>query len=160
MRFPIAAALALTVASSLHAQAPQPTQPTQPTVDPANAAPISGTWSYSNSAASTVARFVNAAAQPQLSISCVRLARQLVIAKPASVAAPFMLLWTSSTSRSYPASFDPATGVVSVRLAPYDPVLDAIAFSRARIAVTLTGTQPLVVPNEPEVTRVIEDCRA
>jgi hypothetical protein len=159
MRFPIAAALALAAAPSLHAQ-PLPVQAQPPAADPAGATPISGTWSYSNSAVSTVARFVNTTGQPQLTVSCVKSARQVVIAKPASGAAPFMLLWTSSTTRSYPASFDPATGVVSVRLAASDAMLDAIVFSRARFAVTLTGSPQLVLPNEPELTRVIEDCRA
>ena len=159
MRLKIAAALALAAAPSLHAQSP-PAQVPQGAVDPAGATPVFGTWSYSAGTGSTVARFVSATGQPQLTVSCVRSARQLVIAKPASAAAPFMLLWTSSAARSYPASFDPATGVVSVRLAASDTMLDAIVFSRARFAVTLTGSPQLVLPNEPELTRVIEDCRA
>ncbi|HKY85139.1 MAG TPA: hypothetical protein VJL90_00100 [Pseudorhodoplanes sp.] len=159
MRLKIAAALALAAAPSLHAQS-LPAQAPPPAPDPAGATPVSGTWSYSNGPASTVARFVSATGQPQLTVSCLRSARQLVIAKPASTAAPFMLLWTSSTTKSYPASFDPATGVVSVRLAASDAMLDAIVFSRARFAVTLTGSPQLVLPNEPELTRVIEDCRA
>ena len=159
MRLKIAAALALAATPSLHAQS-LPAQAPPPAPDPAGATPVSGTWSYSNGPASTLARFVSATGQPQLTVSCLRSARQLVIAKPASAAAPFMLLWTSSAARSYPASFDPATGVVSVRLAASDAMLDAIVFSRARFAVTLTGSPQLVLPNEPELTRVIEDCRA
>jgi hypothetical protein len=158
MRLKIAAALALAAAPSLHAQ-PVTAQAQPPAVDPAGATPISGTWSYSPGTVSTVARFVSATGQPQLTVTCVKSARQVVIAKPASGTAPFMLLWTSSAARSYPASFDPASGVVSVRLAASDAMLDAIVFSRARFAVTLTGSPQLVLPNEPELTRVIEDCR-
>jgi hypothetical protein len=40
-----------------------------------------------------------------------------------------------------------------------DPLLDAMAFSKGRFAVEVTGGAPLYVPAYPEVTRVIEDCR-
>ena len=40
-----------------------------------------------------------------------------------------------------------------------DPLLDAMAFSRGRFAVEVSGGPTLVVPAYPEVTRVIEDCR-
>jgi len=45
-------------------------------------------------------------------------------------------------------------------LPAYDGLLDAMSFSRGRIAVTVSGTPMLVVPAWPEVARVVEDCRA
>ena len=57
---------------------------------------------------------------------------------------------------------DPAAsrpGWITVRLAARDPLLDAIAFSRGRFSVEVTGLTPLYLPSWPELSRVIEDCR-
>ena len=48
---------------------------------------------------------------------------------------------------------------VTAELFALDPLLDAIAFSRGRFAVTMAGGSPLVVPAWPEAARTIEDCR-
>ena len=56
------------------------------------------------------ATFADAIGQPQLSVHCTRATRRVTIAKPASAAAPFLDVWTSSQTRSLPASFNPATG--------------------------------------------------
>ncbi|WP_299321379.1 hypothetical protein [Parasphingopyxis sp.] len=40
-----------------------------------------------------------------------------------------------------------------------DDYLDKIAFSRGRIAITVTGQPVVTVPNWPQMTRVFEDCR-
>jgi hypothetical protein len=162
MRFSIAAAFALAAASSLQAQtvAPRPAAPASaPAVDLSFATPAAGTWSYSSTAEGGQAVFRNSALA-QLTIQCTRSSRVVTIAKPASAAAPFLFLWTSNGARSFPASFDPATGQVSVRINGSDPILDAVAFSRGRVGVSITGTPALVVPAWPETARVIEDCRA
>lgn len=41
-----------------------------------------------------------------------------------------------------------------------DEYLDTIAFSRGRIAITVTGQTAVAIPNWPQMTRVFEDCRA
>jgi hypothetical protein len=48
---------------------------------------------------------------------------------------------------------------VTAELPAYDALLDAIAFSRGRISVTMPGGVPLVVPAWPEAARTVEDCR-
>jgi hypothetical protein len=97
---------------------------------------------------------------PQLTIRCDRLKRRVSMSKPATVAVPFLNVWTSSASRSVPASFDPTTNRVTIQFAAYDPLLDALAFSRGRLAVYVSGSPALVLPAWPEVARVVEDCRA
>lgn len=64
----------------------------------------------------------------------------------------------SSGTRNLPASFDPVTAGLSADLLPFDPLLDAIAFSRGRIAVGLPGTSAIVLPAWAEPARVVEDC--
>jgi hypothetical protein len=155
MRFRIAAALALLAASSLDAQTVAPA----PAADLSTATPIAGNWVYSQTADGSEASFVSASAMPQLTIRCTRATRRVTIAKPASGAAPFLNIWTNAQTRDLPASFNPATQRLSADVASFDPLLDAIAFSRGRFGVSVSGTPALVVPAWAEVARVVEDCR-
>jgi hypothetical protein len=152
MRFTIAAAFALLAASSLRAQ---------PAVaDLSTATPVAGSWSYSSTPAGSEASFMNPSALPQLTIRCTLATRRVSISKPASGAAPFLGLWTSAQTRNVPASFNPATARISADVNAYDPLLDAIAFSRGRFGVSVSSQPALVVPAWAEPQRVIEDCRA
>ena len=151
----IAAALALTAATSLHAQA----QTAASVATYATAVPIAGGWRYSAAADGSQAVFANASAQPQLSIRCTRSTRLVSISKPATGAAPFLFVWTSSNTRNLPASFKPATMQLVADVTAMDSILDSIAFSRGRIAVSASGSAALVFPSWPELIRVIEDCR-
>jgi hypothetical protein len=147
MRSVIAAALTLIAASSLDAQ------------DLGTATPIAGNWSYAATNDGGEASFSNAAGNSQLWVHCTRATRRVTIAKPASAAAPFLTVWTSSQSRSVAASFNPATARLTIDLGAYDPLLDAIATSHGRVGFSIAGQAALVVPPWAEAARVIEDCR-
>jgi hypothetical protein len=147
MRFPIAAAFALLAASALRAQ------------DFSTATPIAGNWTYARTTDGTEAVFANSAGSEQLRVHCTRGTRRVAISRPASAAAPFINIWTSSRSQSVASTVNPATGRLTIDLGSYDPLLDAIASSRGRVAFTVGAQPPLVVPPWAEVARVIEDCR-
>jgi hypothetical protein len=148
------AALALAASSSLSAQAV-----TASARDYTTAAPVGGNWTYAATPAGSEATFLGATNQPQVVLHCTRATRRVSIAKPASGAAPFLTIWTSSESRSAPASFNPATNRLTADFAAFDRLLDAIAFSRGRIAFAIGSAPALVVPPWSEISRVIEDCR-
>jgi hypothetical protein len=150
MRLAIAAILALSAAPSLNAQA---------ATDLATATPLAGSWSYSAIPGGSEAKFANTSGFPQLWVQCTRATRRIRIARPASGAAPFVSVWTSSQTRSVPSAFNPATGRLTIELAGFDPLLDAISSSRGRIGFAVGAQPPLVVPPWPEAARVIEDCR-
>ena len=150
MKLPILAALALIPLTSLQAQT---------VADYSTATPLGGSWSYVPTADGSEARFSNAYAQPQITIHCTRATRRVALAKPASAAAPFISIWTSSQSRSAPASFNPATNRLTAEFAAFDAFLDAIAFSRGRAAFSVGAAPALIVPVWSEISRVIEDCR-
>jgi hypothetical protein len=144
----ITAALALLVATSAHGQ------------DLSTATPIIGSWSYAVAPDGSEAAFTNETGSPQLLVHCTRATRRVTISRLASTAAPSISVWTSSLERSVPASFNAANNRLTIDLANFDPLLDAVVSSRGRVAFTV-GTQPsLVVPPWAEVARVIEDCRA
>jgi hypothetical protein len=151
MRFLIVAAFALTAAASAAAQ-------TVPNLSAAT--PISGDWTYTATADGSEARFADTANNPQLIVRCTRATRHVAISKPATAAAPAINVWTSSQTRSVPASFNPATARLSLDFQPYDALLDAISTSRGRIGFSVATQPALVVPPWPEIARVVEDCRA
>jgi hypothetical protein len=156
MRFTIAAAFALTAASSLHAQTAAPAS----ALDLSIATPQPGGWTYAATAGGSEASFLDANGRPQLFMRCVRANRIVTIARPATAAAPFLNVWTSNQTRNLPASYNPAIYRLSASLTAADPLLDAIAFSRGRFAVSVSGATALIVPAWEEPARVVEDCRA
>ena len=147
----LAAALALAVPASLAAQTPTP--------DLSTATTLGGNWTYATATGGSEATFADGSGNPQLWVHCTRATRRVTIAKPASAAVPFLNVWTSSLTCNVPASFNPATMRLTIELAAFDPLLDAIASSRGRVGFSI-GTQPaLVVPPWAEASRVFEDCR-
>ena len=122
-------------------------------------APIAGNWTYAPTSDGSEATFANASGQPQLTIRCTRSTRRVSILQNAAAPSPLIWIWTSSQSRNLPATYDAASGRVSVDFGAYDPFLDAIASSRGRVGFSTSGLAVLVVPPWTEVARVIEDCR-
>ena len=135
MRFAIAASFAAFSAPSLSAQT---AAPPAPATDFTYAIPLTGSWSYA--ATGGEATFLNSSAMPQLTIRCDRTTRRVSMSKPATAAVPFLNVWTNSATRNVPASFDPATRRITIQLAAYDPLLDALAFSRGRFAIIAAGS--------------------
>jgi hypothetical protein len=150
MRIALAAAFALATGSTLHAQsiADLTTTPTLP-----------GEWTYAQAADGSEAVFKDANSNPQLWLRCTRTTREMSIARPASAAASTLNIWTSTTQQSLPATYNAQTGRVSFGKYAFDPLFDAMAFSRGRIGVAVGSDAPVVVPPWEEVARVIEDCR-
>lgn len=64
---------------------------------------------------------------------------------------------TTETARSLAATVE--GGALVARVGAADPLLDAMAFSRGRIAVEAPGAPLLIVPSWPEPARVVEECR-
>jgi hypothetical protein len=150
MRIALAAAFALTAASSLHAQsiADLTTTPTLP-----------GEWTYAQAADGSEAIYRDANSTPQLWLRCTRVTREVSVARPASAAASTINIWTSTTQQSLPATYNAQAGRVSFGKYAFDPLFDAMAFSRGRIGVSVGSDAPIIVPPWEEVARVIEDCR-
>ena len=152
MSFAFAAAFALPFVSSVSAQAPAP-------IDLEAVQPINGSWTYAATAGGSEATFKDAAGANRLVLRCNRSARTVSIVRsevPAAAAA--LSIWTSSIARSVPSRFL-ATRELVADLAATDALLDAIAFSRGRVATAAAGAPMVAVPAAPEATRVIEDCR-
>jgi hypothetical protein len=124
-----------------------------------NAAVTPGVWSYRPFAGGSDALFTDSGGAARLAVRCTRASRQVTISRVAPVAAASLFVWTSSAQRTLAARVEPATMRVSADLPARDGLLDAIAFSRGRFAISMPGAPPLVVQPAPEAARVFEDCR-
>jgi hypothetical protein len=137
--------------------APAPPTPPPPPAPPASwegGTPTAGDWRYVESPGPQ-ATFGEGA--PLLTIECTA-DRRIRFVRPASGgAADALAIRTTFGARNLPASARPDATVAT--LAPADPLLDEIAFSRGRFLVHVEGQADLVLPSWPEPARVIEQCR-
>jgi hypothetical protein len=118
-----------------------------------------GSWSYAPLPGGSAARFTDGTGATAFALECSKATRRVTISRSIATAAPGLYIWTTDASRSLGARFDPTAKRIAVELAARDPLLDAIAFSRGRVAVVVAGIEPLVMPAWPEAARTIEDCR-
>jgi hypothetical protein len=121
----------------------------------------SGDWTYAPAATGSAARFGPPGSGPLLTLSCER-GQGIVSLLRAGSAVTTVPLTVTTTDGSRGFSAAPAEGLpgnLVVRFGPRDPFLDALVFSRGRIAVQAPGLPPLHLPSWPEIGRVVEDCR-
>ena len=143
----IAASLALQAAPA--APAPLPLPPAVPAnwrEQPLNA----GSSSWRSVPGGSEALFLDPRGV-QLTVRCTLATRRVALVRAGVNPAARLRVTTTSSERVLP----PGNAVLA-----NDPLLDALAFSRGRVAVSVTGAAPLIVPAWPEVARAIEDCRS
>jgi hypothetical protein len=115
---------------------------------------------YRRDARGSIALFGPANADASLTLRCDTAARQVYLSRAGSTPTP-LTIRTSSLTRALP--IQPTGGTppyVAVALAPNDPLLEAMGFSRGRFVVQQAGMPALVVPAWAEIERVTEDCRS
>jgi hypothetical protein len=123
--------------------------------------PVSrGSWTYREITGGSEASFVDGTSTTRMIVACGKVTRLVTISRTSTAPAANLTFWTSSASRNLAARFDQPSGRVIVQLGGSDPLLDALVFSRGRFATMMPGTPALVLPAEPEVAHVVEDCRA
>ncbi len=115
-----------------------------------------GDWRWSSTGG---ARFVAPDGQAMFTLRCDLPARRLLLVRAGTARgqAIVMAFTTSAGSFAYAAAGDGAA--ITAQAPAADRDLDRIAFSRGRFIVAATGTARLALPADPEVGRVIEDCR-
>lgn len=145
--------------------APPPAQPAPPPAASWEDWPFTpGNWSYAREGSGSIARYGVPGQAALFNIRCDAAARRVHLARPGLLEpgkSANMVLRASAGGGQYPlANAGGTPPYVAATLAPMDPMLDRLAFSRGRFTVEVAGApQPLVIPNWAEVSRVIEDCR-
>lgn len=135
---------------------PSPT-PVAPPTDWQDAPITPGNWTWSQIAGQSTARF----AGDLFAMRCNRADGTIRLLRAGSVDGQLpMTIVTEKTTRQIMARGVPGSApVIEASLSARDPLLDAMAFSRGRFAVSVNGLATLYIPSWPEVSRVIEDCR-
>ena len=119
-----------------------------------------GTWQYRRDARGSIALFGPANGEALLVLRCDRAARSLYLSRGGAQAATLTLRTTSLTRLlTFVSTGNSAEPFIAVAIAPGDPILDAMGFSRGRFVLEQPGTPALVVPAWAEIERVTEDCR-
>jgi hypothetical protein len=149
----IAAAAASCLAAGVAAQV----LPASP--DFSTTPPRAGSWGYVAEAGGSSARFVDSSGTARIVVQCAIATRRVTIAQASAAPGATLSVWTTSMTRALPARFDANGMRVVAEVAANDPLLDAIAFSRGRIAVQVPGSAAIVAPSSPEAARTVEDCR-
>lgn len=120
-----------------------------------------GDWYYSRQPAGSQAVFGAPASEGQFVVRCDRARRQIVLSREGRTTGRTLVVRTTDGARSLAATVQTEPlAYVSAVLPASDPLLDAMVFSRGRIAVEAAGLPRLVLPTWPAPARVIEDCRA
>jgi hypothetical protein len=152
--FAMAGAMAL---GSAQAQVPTPAQaPADFSYTPV----LPGSWSYRAVAGGSEASFVDGTGVARMVIACGKMTRLVTLSRISSAPASSLSFWTSSLSRNLPSRFDQPAGRVIAQVGANDALLDAMALSRGRFAVSMPGSPALVLPVGAEVDHVVEDCRS
>ena len=139
------------------AQVPAPAQ----AVADFSYSPVSpGSWTYRGVAGGSEASFVDGTGAARMVILCGKVTRLVTLSRISAAPSSSLSIWTSSMSRNLSSRFDQPSGRVIAQVGASDALLDAMAFSRGRFAVSMPGAPALVLPVGAEVDHVVEDCRS
>ena len=158
------------------APAPEPPPPPPPPPAPAPPPPppppvetdwrdrelTPGDWSYRREANGSAALFGSSASNAAFVVRCEMAGRRIRFERAGSLASGegVMAFQTTDARNSYRvANAGGASGYIVADTQASDRFLDSIAFTRGRFTVAVTGQSQLILPNWPEVIRVVEDCR-
>lgn len=119
-----------------------------------------GSWSYRREPRGSVAQFGTPGTAPALTLRCDTAAGAIYLSRSGAANTP-LTIRTSSVTRAL--SVQPApdgSASVTATLAPRDPLLEAMGFSRGRFVIDQPDRTALVLPAWAEIERVTEDCRS
>lgn len=119
-----------------------------------------GDWTYRRDGQGSVGIFGAPGQGTKVSLRCEAQKRHLYLSREVSVPGQRIIVRTSSTTKDLSAKYaGGAPGYIAAEIAPNDPILDAMAFSRGRILLETEGQPPIILPTWAEITRIVEDCR-
>jgi hypothetical protein len=118
-----------------------------------------GSWVYRRDDRGSVALYGVEGRDALVTLRCDKGRGSLFLSRAGSAGSQIVVR-TSAMSKTL--ALQPTGGMpayVATTLTPTDPILDAMAFSRGRIALEVDGAQNIAIPVWSEIGRVIEDCR-
>ncbi len=136
-----------------------PTQPKRPSGDWLDWPLAPGDWVYRRDERGSIALFGPTGQNATVTLRCDTQRRRIYLGREGAGGGGKMVVRSSSAMKEFAASPTGGTpAYVATEILPNDPILDAMAYSRGRIAIE-AGGQPIAIPSWAEITRVVEDCR-
>ena len=136
-----------------------PPPPSQPTGDWTDWPLAAGAWVYRQDERGSIALFGPLNADALVTLRCDRTRQRIYLARAGSGAGRIVIRSSSTLKEFAGSQTGGAVPYIATEIMPRDPILDAMIFSRGRIAVEVGGQTPLAIPSWAEIVRVIEDCR-
>ena len=123
-----------------------------------------GDWVYRQDKRGSIALFGPAGGDALFAARCDKELRRVYLTRAGQFPAGEtgkMTIRATSGLQSYPIANTGGTPpLVAADLSVGDSHLDAMAYSRGKFLVVVKGADDLSIPSWPELTRVVEDCRA
>jgi hypothetical protein len=95
-----------------------------------------------------------------VTLRCDVLRDRVYLTRKSTQAASNLTLRSSARLKSFAAvTTGGSLPYIAAEILPDDPILDALAYSRGRIALETDGELPLALPVWSEIGRIIDDCR-
>jgi hypothetical protein len=118
-----------------------------------------GDWVYRQDQRGSIALFGPAGANALVTLRCDKTLRKVFLAREGRSVGAIVVRSSSAMKEFAGAPTGGTPPYIATEIATSDPILDAIALSRGRIAINVAGQQPLAIPSWAEITRIVEDCR-
>jgi hypothetical protein len=120
-----------------------------------------GQWVYRRDERGSIALFGKTGEDAVVTLRCDKSQRILYLSRAGFWDHGDATIRTSSTMKQFKVR---TTGgkpsYMAASISPDDPILDAMAYSRGRIALQFTSQTSIAIPVWSEIGRVTEDCRA
>lgn len=118
-----------------------------------------GDWVYRQDGRGSIALFGQPGADALVTLRC-DTGRQRIYLSRAAEGGNSITVRSSSTLKQLPAAPTGGTpSYVAAELMPRDAILDAMIYSRGRVAIEVPGALSIAIPSWTEIARVVEDCR-
>ena len=134
-------------------------QPTGPWIDWAISP---GSWVYRRDARGSIALFGTLGADALVTLRCDQARKRIYLtrADEAGTGSGTITIRSSSAMKQFSASATGATPpYIAAEIMPGDSILDAMAYTRGRIALEVSGQQSIAIPVWSELPRIVDDCR-
>lgn len=122
-----------------------------------------GRWDYRRDARGSLALYGVPGRDALITLRCDIQRGRLYLSRAKENAAPAgpLTLRSSAALKTFAAQVvSDNAAYIAAEIRPGDDILDAVAYTRGRIAIETSGQQSIAIPVWSELPRVIEDCRS